>query len=198
MQETWVHSLGWEDPLEKEMATHSSILAWRIPWTEEPGRSTGSQRVGHDWATSLTHSLLVTYYCSNVSTGLVVWNKTNSSYSYAIQKSEMSHTGLKSKFQMSVFPFMQALENNLFLYLLSARGCSYPLACGISSSIFKVSNIIWVLLKLLTLQFTTVTSSLILLSLWLYWVCWYRTLSAPHQQQIGNGRVWNLEMELQC
>ena len=37
MQETRVHSLGWEDPLEKEMATHSSILAWRIPWTEEPG-----------------------------------------------------------------------------------------------------------------------------------------------------------------
>ena len=38
MQETWVCSLGWEDPLEKEMATHFSILAWRIPWTEEPGR----------------------------------------------------------------------------------------------------------------------------------------------------------------
>ena len=37
MQETWIRSLGWEDPLEKEMATHSSILAWRIPWTEEPG-----------------------------------------------------------------------------------------------------------------------------------------------------------------
>ena len=38
MRETWVQSLGWEDPLEKETATHSSILAWRIPWTEEPGR----------------------------------------------------------------------------------------------------------------------------------------------------------------
>ena len=50
MQETWVQSLGWEDPLEKEMATHSRILAWRIPWMEEPGglQSTGSQRVGHD------------------------------------------------------------------------------------------------------------------------------------------------------
>ena len=48
MQETWVRSLGREDPLEKEMATHSSILAWRIPWTEEPGglQSTGWQRVG--------------------------------------------------------------------------------------------------------------------------------------------------------
>ena len=50
MRETWVQSLGWEDPLEKEMATHSGTLAWRIPRTEEPGRlqSTGSQRVGHD------------------------------------------------------------------------------------------------------------------------------------------------------
>ena len=38
MQETWVHSLGWEDALEEEMATHSSLLAWKIPWTEEPGR----------------------------------------------------------------------------------------------------------------------------------------------------------------
>ena len=50
MWETQVQSLGQEDPLEKEMATHSKILAWRIPWTEEPGglQSTGSQRVGHD------------------------------------------------------------------------------------------------------------------------------------------------------
>ena len=50
MQETRVRSLGWEDPLEKEMATQSSALAWRIPWTEEPGglQSIGSQRVGHD------------------------------------------------------------------------------------------------------------------------------------------------------
>ena len=50
VQEAWVRSLGWEDPLEKEMATHSSTLAWKIPWTEEPGRlqSMGSQRVGHD------------------------------------------------------------------------------------------------------------------------------------------------------
>ena len=49
-QETWVQSLGQEDPLEKEMATHYSILAWRIPWTEEPGglQSMGWQRVGHD------------------------------------------------------------------------------------------------------------------------------------------------------
>ena len=50
MQETWLQSLGWEDPLEEGMATHSSILAWKIPWTEEPGglQSIGSQRVTHD------------------------------------------------------------------------------------------------------------------------------------------------------
>ena len=50
MLETWVQTLGQEDPMEKGMATHSSILAWRIPWTEKPGglQSMGSQRVGHD------------------------------------------------------------------------------------------------------------------------------------------------------
>ena len=50
MWETWVQSLGWEDPLEKEMAIYSSTIAWKIPWTEEPGKlqSTGSLRVGHD------------------------------------------------------------------------------------------------------------------------------------------------------
>ena len=60
MQETWVRSLGWEDPLEKEMETHSSILAWRIPWMEEPGglQSTGSQ----SWTrlSDFTHSLITT------------------------------------------------------------------------------------------------------------------------------------------
>ena len=50
MWETWVRALVWEDPLEKEMAIHSSTVAWKIPWTEEPGglQSMGSQRVGHD------------------------------------------------------------------------------------------------------------------------------------------------------
>ena len=57
MRENWVQSLGREDPLEKEMATHSSTLVWKIPWMEELGRpqSMGSQRVGHDWATSLSY-----------------------------------------------------------------------------------------------------------------------------------------------
>ena len=57
MQETWVPSLGQEDPLEEGMATHSNILAWRIPWTEEPGglQSVGSQTVRHDMHTH-THT----------------------------------------------------------------------------------------------------------------------------------------------
>ena len=61
VQEMWIQPLGWEDPLEKGMATHSSILAWRIPETEEPGglRSMGSQRVGHDEATNKTTRVTV-------------------------------------------------------------------------------------------------------------------------------------------
>ena len=60
LQETWVQFLGLEDPLEKEMAIHSSTLAWKIPWAEPPDRlqATGSQRVGHDWVTSL-------HFCCN-------------------------------------------------------------------------------------------------------------------------------------
>ena len=69
-QETWVQSLGQKDPLEKRMPTHSSILAWRIPRTKEPGglQSMGSQRVRHDWATIIftlyvTCTNLISYYC---------------------------------------------------------------------------------------------------------------------------------------
>jgi len=81
-QETQVLSLGWEDLLEKEMATHSSALAWRSPWTEEPGRlqSMGSQRVRHDWAThtnnvfsSLQISLHTTSCRQSYNTALLPW-----------------------------------------------------------------------------------------------------------------------------
>ena len=68
MQETWVQSLGREDPLNEEMATHSSVLAWKIPWTEELGGglpSMGSQRAGHDWAD--THRLILTAFPSTCS-----------------------------------------------------------------------------------------------------------------------------------
>ena len=62
MQETQDASLGWEDPLEEEMATYSSILVWEITWAEEPGelQSMGLQRIGHDWATNtFTFTLIV-------------------------------------------------------------------------------------------------------------------------------------------
>ena len=64
MQETHVGSLGQEDPLEKEMASHSSILAWEIPWTEEPGglQSMGLQRVGHNWTTNTGMETLSTQF----------------------------------------------------------------------------------------------------------------------------------------
>ena len=67
IRETRVQSPGREDPLEKEMATHSSTLAWKIPWVEEPGRlqSMGLQRVGHDWATSL--SVIYLFGCAGSS-----------------------------------------------------------------------------------------------------------------------------------
>ena len=67
VQETRVQSLGREDPLEKEMATHSSILAWRIPWTEGSGelQSMELQRVGHNWVTN-THTLLLLSHFSRV------------------------------------------------------------------------------------------------------------------------------------
>ena len=72
MRETWVRSLGWEDPLEKEMVIHSSILAWRIPWMEKPGRlqSRGSQRIGHDLATSLSLSKMEERHCRLEDLGL--------------------------------------------------------------------------------------------------------------------------------
>ena len=74
MRETLVRSLGEEDPLEKEMAIHSSTIAWKIPWTEEPGRlqSMGSHRVGHDCATNHTsHNHLKQILKSSVSSSVL-------------------------------------------------------------------------------------------------------------------------------
>ena len=66
MQETWVWSLGWEESLEEEMATHSSILAWRIPWTEEPGglQAMGSQRVRCDLVTKQQQKQQTKLFCT--------------------------------------------------------------------------------------------------------------------------------------
>ena len=77
MQETWVRSLGQEGPLEEEMTTHSNILAWSIPWTEEPGRlqSTWQQRVGHDWAHYLSWLTPDTQWV--FSKHLLIWHEGN-------------------------------------------------------------------------------------------------------------------------
>ena len=73
VRKTWVQSLGWEDPLEKEMATHSSTLAWKVPWTEEPGglQPMGSQRVGHHWMSSL--SLFMAHMVKNLPAVQETW-----------------------------------------------------------------------------------------------------------------------------
>ena len=65
MQETWAWSLGWEDPLEKEMATHFSVLDWKVPWIEEPNglQSSGSWRVRHDWETEMHTHTTVSHAC---------------------------------------------------------------------------------------------------------------------------------------
>ena len=78
MQETWVQSLGWEDSLEKEMATHSNTLAWKIQWTEEPGRlqSMGSQKVGHNWVTSLSRNNNLKNLLSPGGVEFAVWVKS--------------------------------------------------------------------------------------------------------------------------
>ena len=72
MWETWLRSLGWEDPLEKGMATLSSVLAWRIPWTEGPDglQSMGSQRVGQD---GVTNTFTLTYFANIASQSLVLF-----------------------------------------------------------------------------------------------------------------------------
>ena len=80
MQKTWVRSLEQEDPLEKEMATHSSTLAWKIPWTEKPGRlqSMGLQRVGHDWVIAcLACSFTMWFVITEFLTEYFVWWENN-------------------------------------------------------------------------------------------------------------------------
>ena len=96
MWEIRVGFLGWEDPLEKQMAIHSSTLAWKIPWTEEPERlqSMESQRVGHNWATSLHYC----YFLAHPSGGFVCINKwmwTHIPISHLLMK---TGDGLKGRF----------------------------------------------------------------------------------------------------
>ena len=107
MQQTRVRSLGQEDPLEEEMATHSSILAWRIPWTEEPGRlqSMGLQKVGHDWMTSLLTFKFFNrqrhYFCFVM--WFVCYYFINVTYTY-------THTCVHAEWFSHVWPFCDLME----------------------------------------------------------------------------------------
>ena len=99
VQETRVRSLGWEDLLEKGMATPSSILAWRIPWTEEPGRlqSMGLQRIGHDWATLTIFSFWKWNGCKSTARGAVcVKSEGHSPPFISKEESEMKPELLRS------------------------------------------------------------------------------------------------------
>ena len=91
MQEMWIQSLGWEDPLEEEMSTQSIILAWRIPMTEEPNglQSMGLQRVRHDWAHTPTVNMIVALMCST----LYVW--LQKSYKMCILNEVYTHKKFK-------------------------------------------------------------------------------------------------------
>ena len=103
--ETRVQSLVWEDPLEKEVAIHSSTIAWKIPWTEEPGRlqSMGSQRVGHDWATSL-HSRVHLAPCLE-----------NTNNTYIIQVQHLVEQGRELLgWPKSSFEFFHTMENRWY------------------------------------------------------------------------------------
>ena len=117
MQETRVRSLGWEGPLDKEMATHSSILDWRTPWTEEPGglQSMGSQRVRHDWVTSnlawkskaVSHLISVTGRMETSHlTSILYFNKHNLQpcFNFYPSKSEPLLSYVREVHPPSVFP----------------------------------------------------------------------------------------------
>ena len=109
MRETWVRSLGWEDPLEKEMATHSSTLVWKIPWMEKPGRlqSTGSQRVRHGWATSLSFSLIALVPFSSP---LCIWERNRCSKSLNDLPEVSRLVSVKAKFKAKTVFFLMILS----------------------------------------------------------------------------------------
>ena len=122
MWETWVQSLGWEDPLEKEMAIHSSTIAWKIPWTEEPDRlqSMGSQRVRHNWATSLSLSLSIIFITINNTLILLITLNIIIPYGWGNFSKQKICLSSGATFYLDLLIFMSwwFLQLSLFSYFL--------------------------------------------------------------------------------
>ena len=130
MQETWVWSLGWEDPLKKGMANHYNILPWRIPWIEiQPRRS---QRIRHDWVTN-TFTCMVLQVC-HTST-LATSSKFDSSCVFIFSPSSTSYCLLI--FYVSLFSCLNALRVGILAYYLliyycNLKECSWGMRCSVS------------------------------------------------------------------
>ena len=139
MQETWVQSLVREDCLGKGMATHCSVLAWRIPWTEEPGglQSVGSQRAGHDWTKIHTPSHLVDHSNHNKLKMSNYMNNNNSYLASALwlfccswvpimrgkaegtsgDKSQLRHFSYGNNMMKNVYPGIDSTQSNILSVL---------------------------------------------------------------------------------
>ena len=147
MWEAQVQSLGREDPLEKGMAIHSSTIAWRIPWTEEPGRlqSMGSQRVGHDWATSLI-ALFIIYWLFFISSRSLL--NLSCIFSILVSRICICNSFLFSRFWI-IFPII--IQNSLsgrFLISSSFVWFGGHLSCFFTWGVFLCLFILFILLCL--------------------------------------------------
>ena len=129
MQEAWFWSLGREDPLEEEMATHCSVLAWRIPWTEEPGRlwSMGSQRVRQDWTTNLSLSPWNPSMCMRSPIFVKPWTPTlTPKLNWEVRSQPLMHGWRFSSNLEGKSPSRHPVLPSLFLSRNPLWGCSHP------------------------------------------------------------------------
>ena len=133
----WVWSLGWEDPLEHGMTTRSSILAWRIPWTEEPGglQSIGWQKVGHDWSTLIMVSVCLPLMASRNTYGLTWVSLTlDVGYLFTAAAAKRSRCSLRSTRGYLLTAAPPDLERGSCSFQLScARAATVPPTWGCSS-----------------------------------------------------------------